>query len=73
MFKPVIGASFAMFVFSVLHAGLIPITIQDDKASYFFLALAFVSGFSERFARDIANNAERQVAGSGDSPQHVQT
>jgi hypothetical protein len=70
-FKPVIGASFAMFVFSVLHAGLIPITIQENTASYFFIALSFVSGFSERFARDIATTAERQIGGVGDNLQHA--
>lgn len=60
-FKPVIGMSFALFVFAVLSSGLIPVTIEASKARYFFAALAFVSGFSERFASDVASRAEKVV------------
>lgn len=54
-FKPVIGMAFALFVFVVLNSGILPIAVQDTKASYFFAAVAFVAGFSERFASDVAN------------------
>jgi hypothetical protein len=55
--------SFAMFVFACLNAGILPLSIKTDTpaAGYFFLALAFVSGFSERFAQDIASRAEKAV------------
>jgi hypothetical protein len=60
-FKPIVGTSFALFVFAVLSSGLIPVTIDPLKATYFFAALAFVSGFSERFAKDVATRTEQTV------------
>ncbi|MCK8044713.1 hypothetical protein MSG37_07445 [Shewanella sp. 1CM18E] len=62
-FKPVVGAAFAMFVLSVIKAGLIPVKIDPDVENYFYLALAFVSGFSERFAKDVASKTEAIVGG----------
>ncbi|NOT97173.1 MAG: hypothetical protein HOP00_12820, partial [Nitrospira sp.] len=64
-FKPVVGSSFALFIFAVIKAGLIPITITPGAETYFFIALAFVSGFSERFARDVATATERKVHSIG--------
>lgn len=61
-FKPVIGAVFAMFALSVVKSGIIPIAINATGETYFFLALSFVSGFSERFAQDIAITTERQFS-----------
>ena len=63
-FKPVIGASFALFVFAALRAGLLPLTINEGTDRYFFMALSFVAGFSERFAKDIVKTTERQIGSS---------
>lgn len=63
-FKPVIGASFALFIFAAIRSGLIPVTIKEGTERYFLLALAFVAGFSERFARDIVSSTERKVGGA---------
>jgi hypothetical protein len=63
-FKPVVGAAFALFVFAVLRSGLIPVTIEQGTDRYFFLALSFVAGFSERFAKDIVKTTEYQIGGS---------
>jgi len=60
-FKPVIGASFALFVLACLKSGIIPITVQPVSEQYFLVALSFVAGFSERFAKDIASSVERSV------------
>ncbi len=60
-FKPVIGMAFALFVFAVIQAGLIPVQADPVTDAYFFLALAFVAGFSERFARDIADKTEASL------------
>lgn len=62
-FKPIVGMSFAMFVFACLNAGILPLAIKVDTtaAGYFFLALGFVSGFSERFAQDVASRAEKSI------------
>jgi hypothetical protein len=61
LFKPIIGTSFALFVFAVLKAALIPIKIDESVEQYFFMAISFISGFSERFASDIASTTERQI------------
>ncbi len=61
-FKPIVGASFALFIFTITKSGIIPLVIDPGKELYFFLALAFVSGFSERFAQDIAKETERKFA-----------
>jgi hypothetical protein len=62
--KPVVGMAFALFIFAVLKAHLLPITVTQDQEPYFFSALAFISGFSERFARDIVARTERTVHGT---------
>ncbi|MFZ3019840.1 MAG: hypothetical protein WA056_15440 [Gallionella sp.] len=61
LFKPIVGSAFALFIFVVLSSGLIPIAIQTEKALYFFAALSFVAGFSERFAQDIVTKTETAV------------
>jgi hypothetical protein len=66
-FKPVVGTAFALFIFTVLKAGILPVTIDPEKAVYFFAALAFVSGFSERFASDVATRTEDVVRSSSTS------
>jgi hypothetical protein len=65
-FKPIVGIAFALFVFATLNSGLIPVAVDSTlaEAVYFYTALAFVSGFSERYAKDIAARAEETfVAG----------
>ncbi len=62
-FKPGIGASFALFVYAVFKAKLIPLSIELDKELYFFMVLSFISGFSERFAKDIATTTEQKITG----------
>jgi len=63
-FKPVIGIASALFMVIVLEAGLIPLGIEDaDRRVFFFLALAFVAGFSERLASDIVSRTEGKVLG----------
>lgn len=61
LFKPVVGCAFALFVFAVLSSGLIPVAIQAEKSRYFFAALSFVAGFSERFAQDVVTKTATTV------------
>ena len=58
LFKPIIGVAFALFVFTVLKSQLIPVQVVTPNEFYFYTALAFVAGFSERFAKDIVARAE---------------
>ena len=64
-FKPLVGAAFAMFVLSVIKAEILPLSVDTNVETYFFIALGFVSGFSERFAKDIAVHTESTV------PTHI--
>lgn len=61
LFKPIVGTSFALFVFVVINADMLPITVDlgSDKGVFFFAALSFIAGFSERFAQDIVARAEK--------------
>lgn len=71
-FKPIIGLSFALFLFAVITSGIIPIAIQtgvndettgtfNNSEALFILAVSFICGFSERFAKDIASKVEEKV------------
>jgi hypothetical protein len=54
-FKPVVGAAFAIFAYALISSELIPIRLPDpNNESFFFLAISFIAGFSERFGKDIA-------------------
>ncbi len=69
LFKPVIGSSFALFVFCAVNSGLIPLTTRFDpgkpETTYVFLAFSFVAGFSERFAKDVAAKTEGFLQNTG--------
>jgi hypothetical protein len=60
-FKPVIGVFFAIFAAAFFMSGFIPISIKPESYKYFFASLGFVSGFSERFAKDIITKAEKTL------------
>ena len=62
LFKPIIGVAFALFVFAVLKSQLLPVQVVTPNEYYFFTALAFVAGFSERFAKDIVARTEKAFA-----------
>jgi hypothetical protein len=68
LFKPIIGFFFAIFVVLVLNSGIVQIGIAEERQVYFFLAISFIAGFSERFARDIATQTEAFFQGSAEQP-----
>lgn len=68
LFKPIIGFFFAMFVLLALNSGIVQITIAEDRQAYFFMAISFIAGFSERLARDIATQTESLFPGAGGQP-----
>ena len=67
MFRPLIGAIFATAAFLLIRAEFVPhVEVPDgDTTSYFFLALAFVTGFSERLAQDMLTTTEKAIGGIG--------
>ncbi len=53
--------SFALFVFALINSGLIPLVVKLESADYFFMAISFLAGFSEHFARDIVTTIEDKI------------
>lgn len=56
--RPFIGAVFGLVVFALDRAGLLPLKLPDGAdALYFYAAIAFFAGFSERWAQSTLKNA----------------
>jgi hypothetical protein len=51
-FRPVVGAVLGASLYVLLLAGLLPLEIPQESAGYFFAAVGFLGGFSERWAQD---------------------
>lgn len=64
-FRPLIGAVFGLALYVFVQGGLVPIATPDDdtKGIMFFAALAFLSGFSERWAQDTIVQSAPMPAG----------
>jgi hypothetical protein len=69
-FRPVIGGIFAFVVYVFVQGGILPIkvTAVGIKETYFFLGVAFLAGFSERFAQDAVTRAGSVLAETGALP-----
>ncbi len=66
-FRPVIGCIFAVLVFAFLASGLstsLGLPPDTQQRIYFVLVIGFLSGFSERFAKDILVKAEGTITGT---------
>jgi hypothetical protein len=63
-FRPMIGAFMAAAIFLIVHGGmldLLPGAVRSGGASkqfFFFTALGFIAGFSERFAKGVISAVE---------------
>jgi len=70
-FRPFIGAIFALVLYFALRGNLLQIKPATGHATiYFYAALAFLGGFSERWARVVLGSAER-VLGSDPADAHA--
>ncbi len=72
-FKPIIGLSFGLLLFAIMNSGIIPLKIDEDNVQgrqeeFFFCAIAFTVGFSERLARDVIKKAETFILGDAEPP-----
>ena len=66
-FRPIIGAIFGVVVYLALKSGLVQLQPGNDgQSAYFYAAIAFVAGFSERRARILLGGAEKVLGGSDD-------
>ena len=65
-FRPFIGAIFAVVLYFALRSQLIQLqTVPGAQTTYFYAALAFFAGFSERRAKILLGGAERVFGLSG--------
>jgi hypothetical protein len=68
-FRPVIGAVFAVVLYFALQSGLVNLQTSagaktgdiNQTTTFFYAALAFMAGFSERWARVVLGGATRMV------------
>lgn len=66
LFKPIVGALFALFIFAVIKSGLLPVEVPDATEGWFVVAVSFIAGFSERFAPNILASTEGGLGGPRD-------
>ncbi|MEL6779130.1 MAG: hypothetical protein AAFO06_17925 [Cyanobacteria bacterium J06597_16] len=67
-FRPLVGMSFAIFCVAIVEAGifsgLFDLSQRDNADQHsFYIAIAFVAGFSERLVRDVVIKTEDTLAG----------
>ncbi|QRN93186.1 DUF3380 domain-containing protein [Archangium violaceum] len=70
-FKPVIGMYSAIFCFTLLKSGLLPLKPANPESEmYLYMAVCFLVGFSERLAQDMFARAEESLvaAAGGERP-----
>jgi hypothetical protein len=62
--RPLLGALSGTVVYVLLQGGFVPLEVPDGAAgTHFYIALAIVAGFSERWARGVLEGTEERVAG----------
>jgi hypothetical protein len=64
LLKPFVGMTFAHLSYMVLASGLVAKPEFQDRDIYFYVSVAFVAGFSERFAKDLVERIPGSGAGS---------
>lgn len=66
-FRPLVGMSFAIFCVALLEAGIFSgffdIANREEDPTYWYIAIAFVAGFSERLVSDVVGKTEDTFAG----------
>ena len=62
-FRPLIGASFALFLYAALNSGVISVTLPAASSyPFFYTALCFIAGFSEQLVPDLIQKVERNLS-----------
>jgi hypothetical protein len=60
--RPLLGALSGTVVYVLLQSGLVPLKVPADAAgTHFYIALAIVAGFSERWARGVLAGTEERI------------
>jgi hypothetical protein len=68
-FRPLIGGVLGLVLYVIIQAGLVPVAIPaGPKDMYLFSAIAFLAGFSERFAQDMLTKTSGGLAPPAEEP-----
>jgi hypothetical protein len=67
LYKPLVGSVFGVAVYFILKSGLLMTHPEKGRTLYFYGAIAFLAGFSERFTGVIFGDVERLVSAGGGS------
>ena len=63
--RPWIGAMFALALYIAIRGGVIAVLPEAEQTVFFFAAIAFLAGFSERWAKVLIDS----VSGNDDAPR----
>jgi hypothetical protein len=73
LYKPLVGTVFGVIMYFLLRSGLLLTSPKPAQELYFYGAVAFLAGFSERFTGVVFGNVERLVSGEdADAAQPAQ-
>ncbi|MDJ0692756.1 MAG: hypothetical protein QNJ49_00655 [Mastigocoleus sp. MO_167.B18] len=66
-FRPIVGMSFAIFTVALIESGIFSGIFRasktENRAVYLYMAIAFVTGFSERLVEDVVLRTEDTLTG----------
>jgi hypothetical protein len=68
LIRPLLGGLFGVAIYVLLAGGLLTLKPPGEDPELFFIGIAFISGFSERFAQDMVARAPGAVAAPAASP-----
>ena len=62
IFRPVLGAIFGLAIYVLLRGGWLPFTLENSQRGLFgYISFGFISGFSERWVRDMLLATETSI------------
>jgi hypothetical protein len=67
-FRPIIGALFGAAFFILISAGFLPVKIPSGNAVALYASIAFLAGFSHRWAQDTLKAAESKISAPASTP-----
>ena len=68
-YRPVIGGIFGLVLFFIAQTTIVDID-PETKTFPFYVVVAFLAGFSERWTQVVLDGAERTIPGSGNAEPH---
>jgi hypothetical protein len=63
--RPFVGGIFGLMTFFALKSGIVALSIDQKKTTYFYVLFAFAAGFSERLAQDMLLGSTFGTGGRG--------